>query len=149
MDWARNGKIAGTTGESRRIEAIQIKLEGHSDSQKEFEVTLSPTLDLHIPYLRYEQTFKEDSFLWVDLVFALIDNDNRLLFEVVGYDFLAENSSVEEEFEVTLSPSLNMHIPRLRYEQPLGEDLFLWADLAFAPIDNDEHLFFEVTDYGQ
>ena len=33
MDWKKNGEIAGTTGEARRIEAIEIRLEDETLSQ--------------------------------------------------------------------------------------------------------------------
>ena len=38
MDWVKDGKLAGTTGQGKRLEAIRIKLEGLGDYSVKYRV---------------------------------------------------------------------------------------------------------------
>ncbi|MBF0260152.1 MAG: carboxypeptidase regulatory-like domain-containing protein [Desulfamplus sp.] len=47
----------------------------------------------------------------------------------------------------TLSQNLILHIPMIKYDVPLLDTIYIWADLKFTPMD-EKGIFFELTDYG-
>ncbi|MBF0112676.1 MAG: carboxypeptidase regulatory-like domain-containing protein [Desulfamplus sp.] len=47
----------------------------------------------------------------------------------------------------TLSQDLMLNVPIIKYDVPLLDTIYIWADLKFTPT-NDNKIFFELKDYG-
>jgi len=57
------------------------------------------------------------------------------------------NGDSDQCEQAILDQTLMLHVPMIKYEVPLLDEVYIWADLKFVPID-ESGLFFELVDYG-
>lgn len=144
MDWVQNGEVAGTTGQSLRMEAIRMEVENPRSAieyRHPFNYFDAETASLHLPLMRIIDSSGEPgnrfvrSRLSVDSVqdqgamaFLLDPPGPNILPELTG----VPNSASIAQLHIKEDGSTTLNVPRLAVET--GDDIQIY-DAEFTSVE--------------